>query len=175
MKRSSRMMVTVWVLAMAVVVSPACFAAEQTAQVAPTDKVGQESEKGAKGAVKEDMLKDLNLTPEQREQLKAHREANRQAMNALRDELKAKRAELRQEISRAETDMAKLEQIKAAMKDLSGRQVDQRIDSVLSLKKILTPEQFQKMNAKMEEGHTWRGRKPGGRSDKEAPPPRDEE
>ena len=144
MTRSSRMMA-----AAAMILAATLCSAQGYAQDA---KPGHDRE-----AMKEAFYKDLNATPEQREALKAHRQENKAAMQAVHEQMKAKRDELRAEIGKPTVDMAKVESIKSDLKALDARLVDQRVDSILSLKKILTPEQFQKMHDKMEQRKGMRG------------------
>jgi len=154
-------MMMVSVVCLAALVSFACTA----------NAAGEGTAKREKGMMKEDLMKDLNLTTEQREQLKVHREANKEGMKAIREEMKAKQKELRDEVAKAQTDMGKIDAIKASMKDLEAKLIDHRVDSILSLKKILSPEQFAQMNAKMEEMRAkhaakWKERREGKATEK---------
>ncbi|MBP7056366.1 MAG: Spy/CpxP family protein refolding chaperone [Candidatus Omnitrophica bacterium] len=130
----------------------------------------------AENADKEGPFKDLSLTPEQRDKIKAHREEGKSKAKEMHDQMRAKKEELKAEMGKPVTDRAKIDAIAADMKSLSARMIDQRIDRILSLKEILTPEQFQKVNAKMEEKMKKRGGKERGWGrDKGAMPPTPEE
>lgn len=154
MTRSSRVMIAAIMIAAATL-----FAGHSWADEAK----GESNGKHGNGEMKEEFYKDLNATPEQRDQLKAHRQENTDKMKAVREQMKAKHAELRAEIGKPTVDMTKVESIKSALKDLNARMIDRKVESILSLKKILTPEQFQKMSDKMEQhkgthGGKWMGK-----------------
>lgn len=136
------------------------------------DKMPPAGHHRMEGSGKGDFLKGLDLTPEQRDKLKTHREENMKVMKEIRDEMKEQKTALRDELKKKVIDSAKIADIAAKLKKLSAEMVDQRISSILSLREILTPEQFQKMQADMEKKHKEHGRKGGDRG--MPPPPPDE-
>lgn len=101
-------------------------------------------------ARKDEFFKDLDLTGEQRDKVKAHREETKKEMKALHDQMRAKRLELKAELDKPAPDNAKVAAITSELKNLSGQMIDSRVNSILSLKAILTPEQFKKMSDRME-------------------------
>jgi Spy/CpxP family protein refolding chaperone len=96
-------------------------------------------------------LKELNLTPEQQQKIKAQRKVQGSAMRSLRDALKAKHEELRSELDRENSDKAKIESITADLKKLESQRIDQEVKGILQMKETLTPEQFKKLSAMREE------------------------
>ena len=68
-------------------------------------------------------------------------------------------------------DNAKLEAIKTDLKNLSAQTIDEQVARALELKQILTPEQFQKMQSKMEGLKGKFGGKWGGKGKDNMPPP----
>ncbi len=104
-----------------------------------------------KGDRMEKLVSELGLTDEQRDSLKADMEKNRERAMAMREEIKAKREELRAELDKAEVDRGKVDGIVDNLTNLYKEGMDQRVESILSMKQILTPEQFQKLQQKKEE------------------------
>ena len=115
---------------------------------------------------KEGFLKDLNLTPQQKDQMKADREQNAGKMKELRETTRAKRTELKAEFDKPTVDTARVNAIATELKTLEGQKVDMMVARLLSLKKILTPEQFQKMQEKMEKKKEEWSKKAGKHDDR---------
>lgn len=95
-----------------------------------------------------DFFKDLNLTPEQKEKIEAERETQKGLRKPVREQLKIKIQALHEELSKSMVDRAVLNGLIADINTLKGQLFSQRIDGVLALKQILTPEQFAKIQAK---------------------------
>lgn len=98
----------------------------------------------------EKMYEDLNITAEQKTQLEANRASHRDAARKLREKTQAKREELKQELSKAEFNEAKIKAIHNELKTLLNEMEDSRLAGIVAVKKILTPEQFSKLQKKME-------------------------
>lgn len=97
------------------------------------------------------MAVELNLTPEQKQQIEAQRQAHRQQLQKLREELRQKKDDLKAELQKPELDMARVQQIHAQIKALLAQKEDQRLQGILQMRNILTPEQFAQFHLKMEE------------------------
>jgi len=108
---------------------------------------------------KESFKKELNLTAEQDKMLTEAKTAHRTEMETLMKAVKAKREELRNAIAKPGITRQNLEPIIADMKALEAQMVDHRVNGILKVKSILSPEQFQKLE-KMKEGRQ-KGRKNG--------------
>jgi Spy/CpxP family protein refolding chaperone len=91
--------------------------------------------------------KTAGLSQEQREKMKALREEFRAKQKKFWDQIKAKREDLRRELDSANPDRAKAEGIAKEMNALQGQAALNRIDEVFKIRTILTPEQFQKLQA----------------------------
>ena len=96
----------------------------------------------------------LNLTPEQQEKIKAHKEENVVKTNSLRDQMKNKREELRVEMKNPNMDLAKVQSLTNDVKNLIGQLIDLKVDGVVFLKQTLTPEQFVKFQEILKEKFT---------------------
>jgi len=111
-----------------------------------------------KRAGKQDFMKKLNLSPEQKELITKQQDINKEKGKELRDKMQTKRLELKQELEKSEVDTNKVSAIIAEIKTLTGEQLDLRVNSILAMKQILTPEQFKKLQdtkeGKREKGKT---------------------
>lgn len=107
----------------------------------------------------------LGLTAEQKEQLQAHKEKHRAEAKSLREEVRAKREEIRQELQKADFDQGKVQQLHSELKALKNQKEDHRLNGILEVRQILTPEQFSKF---MELKKEWKdkgyrqGKSPSG-------------
>lgn len=111
----------------------------------------EQNEKECKWAKQEQFFKDLNLTPEQKEKVKAQKEAQKAIRKQSREQMKSKMEALHTELGKPATDRAVVNGLVADINTLKGQSFAQRIDGVLALKDILTPEQFSKFQAKHKE------------------------
>ena len=146
------------VIAVAAVVAMMGLSAQAYAD--NTRRSGRERSTQA-GEKRHDFIKELNLTPEQQEQLNAQRQNGKQEMEDIRQQMQAKREELKQELEKPAIDQARIDSIINGMKELMGRQLQNRVAKIVAMKQILTPEQFQQMQTKMQE--MKQGWKEGGR------------
>jgi Spy/CpxP family protein refolding chaperone len=88
----------------------------------------------------------LGLSPEQRAQMKALREEFRGKQSGVRDQIKAKREAIRQELDGTNPDRARAEAIIKEISVLEQQMEMNRVDEILKIRSILTPEQFQKLH-----------------------------
>jgi len=110
------------------------------------------------------MEKDLNLTPQQQQKLRDNRKAQRERMSQLLNQMKEKQQILRQELKKPSVTKASLAPILAEIKSLQAQLINSRVDGILAVKEILTPEQFakfQEVTAHGQKGmrerfHQWR-------------------
>lgn len=112
-----------------------------------------------------EFMKELNLTPEQKEKLKAQREAKKENNKALREQMKAKMQALHETISKPGTKRADVEGLVNEVNAVKGQMFAQKIDGLFTMKEILTPEQFAKMQAQHQ---TWMNKRHEGRGKKDA-------
>ena len=90
------------------------------------------------------MNKQLGLSPEQETQLKAHREKHRGEMKELYQKIKAKREDLQAALQKEDFNAGQVKQIHAELKTLKSEAEDDRLEGILEVRKVLTPEQFNK-------------------------------
>ena len=148
------LMFSMLVLACLLTASP--FAAAQ-----PADTGAPSDEKGFMG--KEKMEKELGLSVEQREKMKALREEFSGKQRDLGDQVKAKRDALRAELDGEDPDRVKVTALVGDVSDLQKQMMINRMDNVFKVREILTPEQFKKLREarakRMEERKEGRGDK----------------
>lgn len=95
-------------------------------------------------------MRDLNLSPEQKQQLLASR-PERQQMREVVMRVKEEKQKLQDVIARENAPESEIQTQAVALKQALSAAVDAKIRTALSLKKILTPEQFASFQAKMQE------------------------
>ena len=118
---------------------------------AESEGEGSEGGKGWSHGEDQGFMKELNLTKEQKEKLKAQREGKMAEHKALREQMKAKMEALHAEIAKPGTTRESVNGLVGEVTALKGQMFAQRIDSVFAMKAVLTPEQFAKMQAHREE------------------------
>jgi len=105
------------------------------------------------------MSDELKLTPQQREQLTKQREEFTAKSKDLRDKMQASRAGLKAELDKPAPDKAAVDNLVSEMKNMAGQQIQNKVDKVLAMKQILTPEQFTKMGESMKDRKHGKGEK----------------
>ena len=88
------------------------------------------------------MAKVLNLSDDQVKQLKEAREKQETAGKSLFEQMKSNKEALDAEIVKAAPDMTKVNGIQSQVKALQSQMVDNHLNALLDIKKILAPEQF---------------------------------
>ncbi len=150
MRGTHRIIVVAAVAVLSLVLTGVSFAA------APFQK-----ERGMSHECREkEMSKALNLTAQQEQQIRELQKSNFERAKQLRDELRDKRNALGEELNKQSSDMNKVKALAADIKDIEGRLIDQRVESVIKMKEILTPEQYQKFQNTMKERRgDWKKRR----------------
>ena len=106
-----------------------------------------QSTEGRKGQI----LKELNLTPEQQKKLEENRTAQRQETMKLRTTIREKEEQLHTALKSPTVNQAAVQPLLNEIKALQGQLIDLRIKGIMAVKGILTPEQFAKFQQVMEE------------------------
>jgi len=106
-----------------------------------------------KGGKFEKFCEELGLTKEQEAQLKTQREEFKNKNNALRKKMRVKRRKLRDELEKPDVDRARVDTIIEELNDLNREKIKNRVNKILSMKNVLTPEQFKNLQDKMEKKH----------------------
>ena len=115
-----------------------------------------ESPKWHSGEHIQEIFNQLNLTDDQKKQLDANKQQHRAIMQGSHQEMKTNREAFLHELMKAQLDMPKINKIHNQIKSLQSRMEDNRLNSILAVRAILTPEQFSKFISLMhkhKEGH----------------------
>lgn len=94
------------------------------------------------------MAEELGLSVDQQEKLEANRVNNRKINKEQRDAMKALHEQLKTEVEKVDIDMAKVYKIHQQIKALDNQIADARLEGMLEVRQILTPEQFKKFQEK---------------------------
>ena len=92
----------------------------------------------------------LNLTDEQKKQLESNKLKNKDSRKSGFENMRSLKETLNQELMKPDLDMNKINEIQAQMKSYQSQMGDERLNSILEVRKILTPEQFSKFLTLME-------------------------
>ncbi|MBP9127348.1 MAG: periplasmic heavy metal sensor [Elusimicrobia bacterium] len=124
--------------------------------------------------MRDKMKAELNLTKEQQKKLDTHRIEQRAAMEKAMLDIKEKRDELKAALEQPKLNRIALQKINDELKDAQNEMADQRLEGILYVREVLTPDQFKKFlslapEMKEHRRKEWaeqRGRDKHGRSDK---------
>jgi len=115
-----------------------------------------EQHREKKEDMKARMQEELGLTEEQIQKLEDHRNGHRDQIKEYRETMKNLREEFKTETEKDVIDAARIQSVHAQMKVLDNKMADHRLEGILQLREILTPEQFKQF-------HKKDGKKRGGK------------
>lgn len=141
MKKEKLMVIAVAVIAVSFLLQPLCPRA-----YAYTDEEKFEARREKKF---EETTKELGLSQAQKEALQKQRAKFSARRKEGREKILAAHESLRQELEKPVIDRASVDRLVAELQNLIGQQIRSRVDGVIEAKKILTPEQFKKLQEKM--------------------------
>ncbi len=97
----------------------------------------------------------MQLTDEQKKLLEQNKDQHKEKAKILFGEIHKNMLLMRQELQKDNLDMEKVEQIQSEIKKIQLQILDDRLQGILEVRKILTPEQFREFSAKFEKrvGH----------------------
>ena len=84
----------------------------------------------------------LNLTDEQKSKLEKNKKDGREQGKALFEKMRKLKESMQAELMKTEPDTDQLKSINAEIKAAQAAMEDNRLESILRVRKILTPEQF---------------------------------
>ncbi len=106
-----------------------------------------------------EVFKQLDLSPEQEEQLQAHRKNHRGQGREFHENMRAKKEAIRSELQKEELNMENVYKIHNELKDLLIQKANHRLEGILEVRKILTAEQFRKFCELRKEMHPMKKRR----------------
>ncbi len=117
-----------------------------------------------KGKYRQQMIQELNLTEQQQKDMKALKESKPADRKTKREEAKKIREELDQLLRAESVDKNAVDKKIAEISNMTTEKMNARVDHLLEVKKILTPEQFNKfLDLKKEKMHNNRKGKGKGK------------
>lgn len=130
------------------------FAGVSARAQAPEGGPGPNSERKGefrdrKEARMQELFKNLNLSEEQKKMLDENRTKHREEMGALRKSMRDLREQMHQELQKQDLDMGKINELQGKMKETQAKILDYRLEGILAVHKILTPEQYKKFSEEM--------------------------
>jgi len=135
-------------------VLPACCGAlilmAMTMAYAQDQGPGPWAPKGHPGQRMEDIFNRLNLTADQKKQLDANKEQHRAKMKSAHQGMKAAGEAIKEELMKPQLDMPKIMKIHERIKALQSQAEDDKLNSILAVRAILTPDQFSRFVSLMD-------------------------
>jgi Spy/CpxP family protein refolding chaperone len=111
------------------------------------------------------MFEQLNLSDKQKQAMEANKAAHRGKLKHNFEKMKALKEEFNTELMKPKLNMGKINTLQNQFKTFQAQLVDDRLNSILAVRKILTPEQFAKFISLVKEHemryHFKEGEKPG--------------
>ncbi len=92
----------------------------------------------------QEIYSQLNLTDGQKKQLESNKQQHRAKMESTRQEMKTNKEALRRELMKSQLDLLKINTIHNQIKSLQDQMEDEKLNSILAVRTILTPDQFLK-------------------------------
>ena len=115
-------------------------------------------------ARRKQLYEGLGLTEGQKKLLEENRKKSRGREEVLFKEMRGKMELIRRELQNDTLNMEVIYQINNDLKQIQAQMLDDRLEGILEVRKILTPEQFKMFNVKMEERFKhFKGRREGPR------------
>ena len=102
------------------------------------------SSKKHTGQYIQEIYKQLDLTDDQKKQLEVNKQQLRAKMQSFRQQMKVDRDALRLELMKPQLAMAQIKQIHDQIKSLQDQMEDEKLNSILAVRAILTPAQYLK-------------------------------
>jgi Spy/CpxP family protein refolding chaperone len=133
------------------------YAADKSDEQGKEAAVSLAKHRGMEGK-RQQIWDQLNLTAEQKKQLEENKAKNRDNMKATFEKMRSYRDSLKDELMKPELDMNKINGIQSQIKSLQSQIVDDSLNSILDVRKILTHEQFEKFITITRGGKIWRGK-----------------
>jgi Spy/CpxP family protein refolding chaperone len=120
------------------------FVALSLAHAQATPGPDESSAKWHPGQRIQEIFNQLNLTDDQKKQLEMNKQQHRAKMESSRQAMKTSREAFQQELMKPLLDRPRINEIHQQIKALQSQMEDDKLNSILAVRTILTPEQFQK-------------------------------
>ncbi|AFZ34122.1 protein of unknown function Spy-related protein [Stanieria cyanosphaera PCC 7437] len=124
---------------------------QSIAQTPPDDNFRSEK----KGPMR--LFEQLNLTPEQSEQIETIKQNSQADHETLREELRQAKDQMRSLLASSDTSVEQLRQQQQQVQNLEQQLKNQKFETMLQMREVLTPEQLTQMADLIEQHHQRRG------------------
>ena len=101
-----------------------------------------------KGGMMGRMMEEIGLTTEQQEQMRVFHVENSKERKDVEANMKQARMKLKKELDKETSDTAIINKLTTEITNLYGQKVENRVEGVLDMKKVLTREQFEVLQEK---------------------------
>jgi len=108
----------------------------------------------------QEIYSQLNLTEDQKKQLETNKQNQQGQRKLLFEQMKTQHDAMHQELMNPNLDMNKINSIQSQIKSLQAQMADNRLNSILEVRRILTSDQFNKFISLMEQ-HKPKGKQRG--------------
>jgi Spy/CpxP family protein refolding chaperone len=135
------------------------------ADTTPTAQAFPQKEKYEGKGIQE-IYNQLNLTEIQKKQLENNKIQHRAKIKSDREQMKSYREAFQQELMKPLLDMNKINEIHNQLKALESQMADDRLNSILTVRTILTPQQFSEFATLMHK-HKLERANTGGKNQRE--------
>ncbi|MBF0571864.1 MAG: Spy/CpxP family protein refolding chaperone [Candidatus Omnitrophica bacterium] len=116
----------------------------------------------------QELYSKLNLTDAQKQQLETNKQQHRARMEKARQEMKTDKEALHGELMKPQLDMARVKAIHNQIKSIQSGMEDDKLSSILTVRAILTPEQFSNFVTLMHKHKQTHDQGSAGRQENEA-------
>ena len=97
----------------------------------------------------QEIYNQLNLSEDQKKQVDTNKQNQKAQKKVVFEQMKAQKEAMRQELMKPNLDMNKINSLQAELKAVHLKMMDNRLNSILEVRKILTTEQFEKFSTLM--------------------------
>ena len=99
--------------------------------------------------IEANLAKELGLSAEQQKRIEEQRMKNKQRSIEIKRQINTKMVQLKEELNKTKINKAGIKKTISELKNLKGRELEQHVKRILSIREILTPEQYNKLTEKM--------------------------
>jgi Spy/CpxP family protein refolding chaperone len=103
-----------------------------------------------KGKAMDEAMQEIGITADQQKKIKKLKDKHKGQAQKVRSQMKAKKEAIRNELNKPDSNDKKIRGLVDESTDLYRRQTELRIEGIRDIKNVLTPEQFEILQRKLE-------------------------
>jgi Spy/CpxP family protein refolding chaperone len=139
-----------WLIMISIMLSIVFWSCEGYAQRVRNRPSSQGREGRRRGPAPDEIYERLQLTERQKELLEANRMQYHDQINSLNQTLTQLRQQLNMELEKRQLDRNRINTLKSRIDRLQAQLTDIRLQSIMAIRDILTPEQYEIFSEMME-------------------------